>query len=102
MSAPLIARTLQSPGIYELNDIDRAFYKRLKADEDALNKTRDHIECKKKLVAMYFDIWSGYQDKGHVELADDAFLTKHELEVELSYLIKEERSLLAKIQRNIR
>lgn len=88
--------------LIRLDEFSLALYRRLKADEDALVKTRSHIESKKKLIATWFDVWQGYEQVAMIEEANEAFITKHDLEVQLQDLITQEQTLLAKIKGALR
>lgn len=79
-----------------LDDLSRCLYKKLKTDEDSLAKILLAIEYKKKLVTIHMEMYFTCLEN-KITTADDIYLDKYKLEVEISSLEREAESLKKRI-----
>jgi len=80
-----------------LDDLTSRLYSKLKADSDKLKQIRAIIERKVVLIATHMDTWLEYNTLGMKE-ADEVFIEKYNLEVEVSKLRKDETVILDRIK----
>jgi len=81
-----------------LNDVNGAYYKRLKAQSDILAVIRTDIKCKTQLMNTCFDIFCTYTNEHMDDKANQIYQMKYKLEMDILILERQERDVLNKVK----